>query len=641
MIAIHQSILLMFLTSGIFNISQGIRFVVGAVLLRKIVSQNKAAGLFYGWEAAGAFGGGFIFAFVLQKFTDPFQTAGLIAIINIISFLPVFSFDRKKSFIISWLTVFFAFCFCFFFPQGSLYSKMNTESLMRQWKLEKPPVYYSNTHYGNITVFEKNRQLSFMVDGHLLFTSPGPDLEWIESMSHFPLLSSAKTETVLLIGAGIKGVIPEILKYDVQRIDCIEINPELVQAIKKFSSSYFSGYESEKIRIIEDDALRFLRKTEKKWDVIIVYAGIPLSLKNARFYTEEFFVLIKNHLSKDGVFYLGLEGSSEYMSAPLADVHGIIYSTLRSVFSSISVFPGYLTGYCARTEKYAGEISYEMLVFRKKERKITTTVLTDFYLKNRLDQEKKDHFFRMIKPAEKMKNSQNRPFIVIPATKYWLFLATGKLGKPISKIVITFFSAVLIGLVYLSYRKNKNIRTLELTVFSTGFLSVAWELIFLFLFQMYFGSLYFYLSILTGIFMGGMTAGSIAFSYRVKNQVNLKKFLFYWQLAQTIFAMLVIGSAVFVSEIMLYLAFFFIAILIIGFFAGVEFPLVNGIYLIDRKLFSDSISRFYALDLAGATAGSLLTAILLVPAAGIVLSCIMFGVFKLLVAFSVFKYCLN
>ncbi|MCM8763795.1 MAG: hypothetical protein NC830_00280, partial [Candidatus Omnitrophica bacterium] len=65
-------ICLVFITAGIFNFLQGMRFITGSILLKRQVPEDKAIGLVYGWEGAGALSAGFAFAFILQKYTDPF-----------------------------------------------------------------------------------------------------------------------------------------------------------------------------------------------------------------------------------------------------------------------------------------------------------------------------------------------------------------------------------------------------------------------------------------------------------------------------------------------------------------------------------------------------------------------------------------
>ncbi|MGC8805005.1 MAG: hypothetical protein ACP5QD_03635, partial [Candidatus Ratteibacteria bacterium] len=523
-------------------------------------------------------------------------------------------------------------------PAG-FYSKLNTLTLMKQWNIKSPPIFYKNTHYGNITVIENNEQLSFMLDGNLLFTAPYPDVEWIENTSHFPLLYAKKIGHILVIGAGIKGIIPEIVKYRPETIDCVEINPELISVIKQFSSSYFPEYQRGKINVIEDDVIDVFRKTKKQWDLIILDAGFPFSLKIANFYTEEFYNLVKTHLSQDGIFYTQLPGSPEYMSEPLTDVHRIMYLTLKKVFPSVYVIPGYFTGYCAAVNADMPKFSYSFISSQLKKKQIHTTVITDFYLSDRLDEDKTHHFFEMIAGGRTSINTQLKPIIVIPAIRYWLSMSeTEKPSIDKNQYAAT---AIILSVIFLGcaviYILKKPIKTrvLELTMFSTGFVSIAWELIYLFLFQVNYGSVYFYLSILTGIFMGGMATGSVVFSIRAKKLKNSSKNLFLLQIIHTIFAATGIGLAVLLTRTSLSATVFFIFMAAAGFLAGWEFPLINSIYLTGKKTLTDSIGRFYASDLIGATTGSLLTSTVFVPNFGILTTCIIFIAIKLIMATSV------
>ncbi|MCM8816130.1 MAG: hypothetical protein NC913_01255 [Candidatus Omnitrophica bacterium] len=634
-LSVYQSSLLILLAPGIFSFCQGIRFVAGANFFKIIISQGRGPGVFYGWEAAGALTGGFVFAFIIQKYTNPFETACIVSLLNLISCLPLFTIKNKqKKLVFVWVSTFFLLLSFFFFPKGGFYSWVNDITLLKQWHLQDPPKYWVNTHYGNILVFEKNSQISFIVDGRLLFSVPYPDKEWIETTVHFPMLFSNRTNSILIIGAGMKGTIPEILKYDVERIDCVEINPELIDAIKTFSPSNFPGYGNEKIHIIQDDALRMLKKTTNKWDVIILDAGVPFSLKTARFYTKEFFQLIKRHLSKNGIFYLVVEGFPEYMSDPLVGVHRILYSSLKTVFHSVQVVPGYSTGYCSAINDVP-EMTAQLMSSRKKEKRIYTNIITDFYLKEKLNREKKEQFLNMIDGSTRLINTGNRPFIVIPALEYWLLLSTGNtqgIEKSFLIIVITLFAITLI--LFFPLTKQKKTKILEFTVMSTGFVTIALELIFMFLFQLYHGSLYFYLSILTGLFMGGMAAGSLIFSRIVEIEKNWTRYLFIWQIVQLIFisVILLLTAKDVTTKI-----FFFFSMAVVGFFVGWEFPLVNKIYLSKEKVFSDSISRFYAADLSGATLGSILTPIFLISAVGILNSLIFLFFLKSIMGFIVWK----
>ncbi len=642
-IDIPRSICLVFLTAGIFNFFQGMRFITGGVLLKKQILDSKATGLVYGWEGAGAMTAGFAFAFVLQKYTDPFQTAGIIMLLNFVSAAGVFSSCKRCTAKIVWLVLSGLLIFSFCYPDTGIYSVLNNKTLMKQWKTKTPPLYYVNTHYGNVTVLKDKEQLSFMVDGCLLFTIPHPDIEWIENVSHFPLLYAKKTNNILIIGAGTKGVIPEILKYNPESIDCVEINPELIEIIKNYGPSYPIEYNSKKVHFIIDDPVHLLRKSEKKWDVVLLDAGFPFSLKTARFYTEEFYALVKTHLAPHGIFYTGLEGSPDYMSQPLADVHRIIYETLNRVFPAVNIVCHYYTGYCATGQEDAPAFSSEFFISAFHKKNIATRVFSEFYIRDKLDEEKKKNFMKMIMPFENNINTLYRPIIIIPALKYWFSLSSSGIKETSVKSFVRVSYMVLIilflaGIAYFLKLHNRKTKVLQLIVLSAGILSIAWELVYLFVFQMGFGSVYFYLSILTGLFMGGLTAGSIVFSLNSHRIKNPERLLFVWQIIQSGFAVISIALIFLFSKVMIPMAVFFVLMALLGFFSGWEFPLINMIYLTKGATFQDSVSRFYYYDLVGAGAGSILTTTLLVPFLGLITSGVLLFIIRASNGILVWKY---
>lgn len=128
-----------------------------------------------------------------------------------------------------------------------------------------------------------------------------------------------KPANVLVIGLG-GGSFSDFLAevYPRWNVDVVEINPAVIRLAKK----YFPI--DNRVNIIEDDGRAYLRKTKKKYDVILMDAFgehyIPPEL-----YTVEYFRLLKSRLVAGGLTLMNTwEGN------PL-EAHEIM--TLRSVFA--------------------------------------------------------------------------------------------------------------------------------------------------------------------------------------------------------------------------------------------------------------------------------------------------------------------
>lgn len=114
-------------------------------------------------------------------------------------------------------------------------------------------------------------------------------------------------------------------------IDAVEIDPVVVQ----IADEYFGTRSTERTQIITEDAFRFLRETDSKYDVVYMDAflkpsddtdstGVALRLKTIEFHKE-----IQSRLKPDGLVVFNLNS------------HGAMnddIETIRSAFANTYVF---------------------------------------------------------------------------------------------------------------------------------------------------------------------------------------------------------------------------------------------------------------------------------------------------------------
>jgi len=112
---------------------------------------------------------------------------------------------------------------------------IHQSSIRSQWK-NLNVIHNENSIYGNITVTKRGEQYTFYSDGIPSITTPIPDIASIEDFVHFPMLFHEKPESVLILSGGAGGMIHEILKYPVKRIDYVELDPLLLKLVQKFST---------------------------------------------------------------------------------------------------------------------------------------------------------------------------------------------------------------------------------------------------------------------------------------------------------------------------------------------------------------------------------------------------------------------
>ncbi len=116
----------------------------------------------------------------------------------------------------------------------------------------------------------------------------------------------SKVETILILGMGAGSVIESLRqKYQYNKqIDAIEIDAKIIEIAK----NDFGITTTENTNIINDDALTFLEKTSRKYNLIIVDIFIDTKVPK-QFYEIEFAHQLTLHLLNKGaaVFNLGMD----------------------------------------------------------------------------------------------------------------------------------------------------------------------------------------------------------------------------------------------------------------------------------------------------------------------------------------------
>ena len=505
-------------------------------------------------------------------------------------------------------------------------------SIDRQYRGQKV-IKYQNSVYGNLAVLQAKNQYTFYSDGIPIITTPLPDISYVEDVVHFSMLSCPNPKNILILSGAAGGILQEILKYNVDKITYVELDPLLISLLKEFPSALTQKeLYSPKVKVGNIDGRLFLRdkmRGNDKYDVIILNLPLPLTLQLNRLYTEEFFGLVKSHLNQEGVFSLSLPGSLTFLSPSLRELNSCILNTLEGKFY-VSVIPGSYNLFIARNQN--SPITPQLLMQNINRQSIPTKIFNAPYLQERMHPQWLKKFNDSLGDYRRVrKNSDLFPSGVFYSIAYWnsifsphmqrFFNTLDALNMPVLLLGLAMLTIALLAWRLVSGRKKMAV---AFAIGTTGFTGMSINLVLIYAYQAFLGLVFTHLAMLTGAFMSGLALGGWSISVKLDNIKNARSSLLLIEALTVIFlAMLtfvfsypgpLIDSAVIIP-------LFFILSGICGFLVGLEFPLANKIYHRERS-HSQEAGILYAFDLGGAWLAALAVSVAMVPVIGIIPTCV-------------------
>jgi len=106
---------------------------------------------------------------------------------------------------------------------------------------------------------------------------------------------------VNIIGFGSGGTSSGILRYGVEKIDCVELVPGVIAAARWFPEMNRGVLGEPEYHLIHGDGRNYALVTDEKYDVISIDATSPKMAGNGSLYTLEFYRLLRERLTGDGL----------------------------------------------------------------------------------------------------------------------------------------------------------------------------------------------------------------------------------------------------------------------------------------------------------------------------------------------------
>jgi len=166
-------------------------------------------------------------------------------------------------------------------------------------------IYTRQTPFQRIVFTRWREDLRLFLDGNLQFSSVD-EHRYHEALVHPAMGLAASRGEVLLLGGGDGLGVREVLRHpEVKRVTLVDLDPDMTRLGRTFpalAAQNGRSLEDPRVRVVNEDAHRFLERTADRYDVIIADLPDPNGDALAKLYSVEFYRLARQHLAEGGVF---------------------------------------------------------------------------------------------------------------------------------------------------------------------------------------------------------------------------------------------------------------------------------------------------------------------------------------------------
>ncbi|MDD5544660.1 MAG: fused MFS/spermidine synthase [Acidobacteriia bacterium] len=560
-------------------------------LCAAVISQLGQANLIsrvYTLEAVGSIAGGLLFNLILVFFVSTYHSLILLAGVNLGVCFWIAQGGRK------WVSRALITLVALSVISPAVFVNLDRFSKQRLFPHQNIAVF-KDTPYGNLAITEQGGQQNVYENSTLLFSTN--DSTGNEEAVHYAMIQHPNPKRVLMVSGGISGMAREILKYNVDRIDYVELNPWIIRLGRYLATDL----ENPKIHVFTMDARRFVRQTQASYDVVLMNIPDPATAQVNRYFTAEFLDQLRAKLAPGAVVSFSLVSSGDYLGPEARQVSSVVYNTLQYAFRNVLIVPGLRNFFLASDR----EMSIHMAQLIR-ARGIDTVYVNSYYLDDSSLEQRSDSI-RQVLNSEAPINRDFRPIAYYRQLIFWL---SSLKFRPWMLVTILVLMLAAVG-----WRFN----TINLGLFTGGFAASSMELLLLVAFQIIYGFVYQAMGIVITIFMAGLALGS--WLGRKWTRIRNAGGFIAAQILVTVYALALpqilswlkgssIDSFVYTVFVILTLA---IAVLV-----GLEFSVASEL----RQGSVESVtSELYSMDLMGSAMGALIVSIFLLPLWGVARTC--------------------
>lgn len=513
--------------------------------------------------------------------------------------------------------------------------------------------YYGHSVYGNVAAVRQGEQLTFFENGVPILAAPAPDVAAVEEMVHLPLLFVPQPKRALVLSGGLGGILRELQRYPLERIDYAELDPLLIEAVASLPTSLTHAELADSRlhlkavdgRLLVMRTLATMRSEGAVYDLILLNLPYPTTLQINRFYTVEFWGLIRDLLAEEGIAVVAVPGSSAHLSAAMRALNCAMQDSLLPSFAQVRPIPGERVLWLASPTLALDGLNVDELVTRWQVRAVEARLISPFYIRFKLGERQLAKFRASYQSgAQTISNRDLRPIGLLYGLAYWSELFspawapffTGATRLNFGGVAAGVAALATIGIAAMRIRPGGRVAALPILIGTTGFAGMTANLMIIFAFQAFYGYVYQLIGLLTTVFMAGLSLGAWLMMRAPDDPgVGSRRWLLWWEGALLIFWLALPRMLALLHKGVLqgYAPTVVGAALLglnacAGCLVGAQFPMANRLYLSYAPRAGHAVGALYAADLLGGCLAALSVSVVLLPVLGTTQVCALVAILK-------------
>jgi spermidine synthase len=171
------------------------------------------------------------------------------------------------------------------------------------------------SEFQSVDIVETKGHGKMLLNDGLIMVTERDEFIYHDMLVHVPLFVHPNPKNILVIGGGDGGTAREVIRHpSVEKCTMVEIDKMVVDACTKYIPQTSAALEDDRIKVIINDGIKFVKETKEKFDVILIDSTDPIGPAQPLFGID-FYKDIYSCLSDDGIVVS--QGESPFYEVPM------------------------------------------------------------------------------------------------------------------------------------------------------------------------------------------------------------------------------------------------------------------------------------------------------------------------------------